>query len=87
MLVRFMMYLSVICPDDITIHWGNILAWNHVSDLFLSKMFPDNVATHGCFPPQKINHSIQTDNGFENLVGHMTRHIQRVHCNKQCENM
>ena len=53
MLVRFMMYLSVICPDDITIHWGNILAWNHVNDLFLSKMFPDNVATHGCFPPQK----------------------------------
>jgi hypothetical protein len=36
-----------ICPDDIKIHsWGNILAWNHVNVLFLSKMFPDNVATH-----------------------------------------
>jgi hypothetical protein len=36
---------------------------------------------HIMFPPKKINHSIQTD------VGHMTCQIQRVHCNKQCENM
>ena len=44
----------------------------------------------GGFPhPQKktsnANHSSQTGNGLENIVGHMTRQIQRVHCNKQCE--
>ena len=59
-------------------------------------MLLDNVATHVCAdgdggfstPPKKTsnaNHSSQTDNGLESIVGHMTRQIQRVHCNKQCE--
>ena len=60
-------------------------------------MLLDNVATHVCadgdggvfHTPKKktsnANHSSQTDNGLENIVGHMTRQIQRVHCNKHCE--
>ena len=76
MLVRFMMYLSEIYAQTISQSIGAIY-WHGTMSRFVSL---ENVSGQCCntwlfSTTKKINHSIQADNGFENLVGHMTRQI------------
>ena len=78
----FFFGLSEIYVQTISKSIHEEIYWHGTMSMFcFSQKCFRTMLQHIMFPPKKINHSIQTD------VGHMTCQTQRVHCNKQCENM
>ena len=82
----FMSYVFLVCRKYMSRRYQNPFMGKYIGmepcQCFVSlKNVSGQCCNTSCFHQKKINHSIQTD------VGHMTCQIQRVHCNKQCENM